>query len=206
MRIVTDKKKLNQPVTQTEVSKERIDEITEILTTELSKQKGYGLSVNQLGITDIRACIVDVMGGLVLINPRITSTSDDSVIYYESCLSIPKTMRKPVKTLRYKSVTVETDNLGIIEFSPTNQKSDWKDSKEFFEDEGLLECVAVQHEIDHLDGILITDKIRRYNTTYVAPKKYGRNDRVMVKMPNGNTEFMKYKLAIPFLEFGAEIL
>jgi len=66
-------------------------------------------------------------------------------------------------------------------------------------------CCA-QHELDHLNGVLITDKIRRYTTTVVSTKKYGRNDRVMVKLANGDTEFMKYKKAQPLLSQGAEIL
>jgi hypothetical protein len=44
--------------------------------------------------------------------------------------------------------------------------------------------------------------IRRYNPTYYAPKRYGRNEMVMVKLPSGETEFMKYKKAqlIPGVE------
>jgi peptide deformylase len=141
---------------------------------------------------------------LVLINPRVVEVSEDTVAYVEQCLSLDKTMRKPVKTIRHKSFTVETDNLGLVEFSP--DKSDWKDSNEFFSDEGLLECVCAQHEIDHLDGVLITDSKRRYTTTVTSTKKYGRNERVMVKLSNGDTEFMKYKKAEPLLLEGAEIL
>jgi len=115
-------------------------------------------------------------------------------------------MKSPVKTVRHKRILVETDNLGIVEFSADNQFSDWKDANEFFEDLGLLECVVAQHEIDHLDGILITDSSRKYTTTYIAPKQYGRNEMVMVKLPDGKTEFIKYKKAQKLLELGAEIV
>ena len=141
---------------------------------------------------------------MVLINPIVTEVSKETVAYVEQCLSLDKTMKKPVKTIRHKSFTVECDNLGTVIFSPDS--TEWKDSNEFFGDEGLLECVCAQHEIDHLNGILITDTIRRYTTTVTAPKKYGRNERVMVKLPNGNTEFMKYKKAEPLLSIGCEIL
>ena len=63
-----------------------------------------------------------------------------------------------------------------------------------------------QHEIDHLNGILITDSSRRYTTTVRREKKYGRNERVMVKLQDGSTEFMKYKKAEPLLLVGCEIL
>ena len=57
-----------------------------------------------------------------------------------------------------------------------------------------------------LDGILITDSIRAYNIQRVSEKKYGRNEKVMVKSPEGDTDFMKYKKAVPLLEKGYEIV
>jgi hypothetical protein len=57
-----------------------------------------------------------------------------------------------------------------------------------------------------LDGILITDQIRAYNIQRVSEKKYGRNEKVMVKSPKGDTDFMKYKKAVPLLEKGYEIV
>ena len=76
----------------------------------------------------------------------------------------------------------------------------------FLSDEGLLECVCAQHEIDHLNGILITDSSEDIPTTIKSEKKYGRNERVMVKLSDGSTQFMKYKKAEPLLSVGAEIL
>jgi len=188
-----------KPMTQ-----EQIDEISTTLLTELKRHGGIGLSANQIGL-DVRACVINVKEPLVLINPRVTEVSKENVAYIEQCLSLEKTMKKPVKTVRFKSFTVECDNLGTVVFSP-DQKEPWKDSNEFFSDEGLLECVCAQHEIDHLNGVLITDTVRRYTTTVTSTKKYGRNDRVMVKLANGDTEFMKYKKAEPLLKQGAEIL
>jgi hypothetical protein len=52
----------------------------------------------------------------------------------------------------------------------------------------------------------MTDEKRRYTTTVTSTKKYGRNERVMVKLPDGKTEFMKYKKAEPLLANGCEIL
>jgi peptide deformylase len=205
MQIVKDKIKLSKPIKPSKLSAEEIQKITDTLTTELEKHGGIGLSANQLGL-DVRACIIKVIDPLVLINPTIIERSEDAVAYVEQCLSIDKTMKSPVKTIRSKRILVETDNLGIVEFKADNQFNDWKDSNEFFNDSGLLECVVAQHEIDHLDGILITDISRKYSTTYVAPKSYGRNEMVMVKLPDGKTEFMKYKKAQKFLELGAEIV
>ena len=205
MRLIKEANKLKKPLEPKPMTQEEIDSISTTLLQELTKHGGIGLSANQIGL-DVRACVINVKEPLVLINPRITEVSEDTVAYVEQCLSLEKTMRKPVKTVRHKSFTVETDNLGTVVFSPDSETGTWKDSNEFFSDEGLLECVCAQHEIDHLNGVLITDSIRRYTTTVVREKKYGRNERVMVKLPNGDTEFMKYKKAEPMLKLGAEIL
>ena len=204
MRLVTDSSKLKKVIEPKPMTQQEIDEISTTLLQELTKHGGIGLSANQLGL-NVRACVINVKEPLVLINPKVTEVSKDTVAYVEQCLSIPKSMRKPVKTVRFKSFTVECDNLGTVIFSP-DKKEGWEDSNDFFSDEGLLECVCAQHEIDHLNGVLITDSVRRYTTTVISTKKYGRNDRVMVKLPNGETEFMKYKKAEPMLKLGAEIL
>jgi len=204
MRLVTDSSKLKKVIEPKPMTQQEIDEISTTLLQGLAKHGGIGLSANQLGL-DVRACVINVKEPLVLINPKVVEVSQETVAYVEQCLSIPKSMRKPIKTVRFKSFTVECDNLGTVIFSP-DKKEGWEDSNDFFSDEGLLECVCAQHEIDHLNGVLITDSVRRYTTTVTSTKKYGRNERVMVKLPNGDTEFMKYKKAEPMLKLGAEIL
>ena len=207
MKIVTDTKELRKPLLPTPMVSQEIDEISLKLEDALTEHGGIGLSANQIGL-DKRICIINVKDKLILVNPRIVEVSKETVAYAEQCLSLPKTMKEPVKTVRFEKVKVDTDNLGLIEFGPDYGEGGkrWETAEEFFDDEGLLECVCVQHEIDHLNGVLITHSSRRYTTTIKAPKKYGRNERVMVKMPDGSTEFMKYKKAIPFLEVGCEIL
>ena len=204
MKLIKEPNKLKKVIEPKPMTQEEIDSISTTLLQELTKHGGIGLSANQIGL-DVRACVINVKEPLVLINPRVTEVSKDTVAYVEQCLSIPKSMRKPVKTVRHKSFTVECDNLGTVIFSP-DSKEEWKDSNEFFGDEGLLECVCAQHEIDHLNGTLITDSKRRYTETITRTKKYGRNERVMVKLADGSTEFMKYKKAEPLLTQGAEIL
>lgn len=202
MKLIQDPSKLKTKIEPTPFTQQEIDEISVTLLQELKKHGGIGLSANQIGINK-RACVINVKEPLVLINPRVAEVSEESVVYVEQCLSMPKTMRKPVQTVRFKTLTVECDNLGTVIFSP-DSKEEWKTSEEFYNDEGMLECVVAQHEIDHLEGRLITD--RRYTQTITREKKYGRNERVMVKLSDGTTEFMKYKKAQPLLSQGAEIL
>lgn len=206
MKIVKDKNTLRKPLEPKSLSTKEVEEISLILTEELNKHGGIGLAANQLGL-NTHACIVNVINPLILINPKIVKVSNETIAYAEQCLSDDKSMKKPVKTIRFKSITVECDNLGTVEFSPTEDAiNTWKTSEDFFSDQGLLECVCAQHEIDHLNGMLMRHSSRRYTTTIIAKKKYGRNERVMIKMPNGETEFMKYKKAIPLLKVGCEIL
>ena len=204
-KIVTDRIKLKKPITDLPKNKSEEEVISAALFTALQKEKGFGLSANQIGV-DKRMCVINIKEPMVLINPKIVKRSEEAVQYIESCLSLPKTMRKPKNTVRSISITVETDNLGTVEFGPDEPKKIGTEGHNYFGDEGLLECVVAQHEIDHLDGILITDEIRRYTQTIVKEKKYGRNERVMVQFSDGKTEFMKYKKALPLLEEGAQIL
>ena len=204
-KIVTDTIKLKKVVTDLPKNKSEEEVISAALFTALEKEKGFGLSANQIGV-DKRMFVINIKEPMLLVNPKIVKRSEEAVQYIESCLSLPKTMRKPKNTVRSVSVTVETDNLGTVEFGPDEKDKIGTEGHNYFGDEGLLECVVAQHEIDHLDGILITDSIRAYNIQRVSEKKYGRNDKVMVKSPDGETDFMKYKKAVPLLEKGYQIV
>ena len=204
-KIVTDTIKLKKVVTDLPKNKSEEEVISAALFTALEKEKGFGLSANQIGV-DKRMCVINIKEPMVLVNPKIVKRSEEAVQYIESCLSLPKTMRKPKNTVRSISISVETDNLGTVEFGPDEKDKIGEEGHNYFADEGLLECVVAQHEIDHLDGILITDSIRAYNIQRVSKKKYGRNDKVMVKSPDGETDFMKYKKAVPLLEKGYQIV
>ena len=197
-KIVTDTIKLKKVVTDLPKNKSEEEVISAALFTALEKEKGFGLSANQIGV-DKRMCVINIKEPMVLVNPKIVKRSEDAVQYIESCLSLPKTMRKPKNTVRSISITVETDNLGTVEFGPDEKDKIGTEGHNYFVDEGLLECVVLQHEIDHLDGILITDQIRAYNIQRVSQKKYGRNEKVMVKSPEGDTDFMKYKKQYHYL-------
>ena len=204
-KIVTDAIKLQKVVTDLPKNKSEEEVISAALFTALEKEKGFGLSANQIGV-DKRMCVINIKDPMVLVNPKVVKRSEEAVQYIESCLSLPKTMRKPKNTVRSISITVETDNLGTVEFGADEPKKIGTEGHNYFGDEGLLECVVAQHEIDHLDGILITDSIRAYNIQRVSEKKFGRNEKVMVKSPDGDTEFMKYKKAVPLLGKGYQIV
>jgi len=105
--------------------------------------QGVGLAAPQIGVPK-RVIVVDVGKGLIeLINPQIILKSKKKEVDVEGCLSVPG-IRGEVE--RAAEVTVQgldrDGNLLIIK------------------GEGLL-ARALQHEIDHLDGILFVDKAMR---------------------------------------------
>ena len=147
-----------------EVSVEEGETIAGKLFQVLNKRRdGIGLAANQVGI-DAQVAVVNVKEPIVLVNPKIVS-KEEEVRYHEGCLSFPK---KGVNTKRYKIVEIETDNYkSNLTFGAGDTDLD------------LLESVCVQHEIDHLNGIVCMD--RKIDTTYRAEKKIGRNQLVTIK-------------------------
>jgi peptide deformylase len=122
--------------------------------------RGIGLAANQVGVSK-RLCVIDTSGReeksqlIVLINPVIvekegTEESD------EGCLSIPGYL--PI-IKRSAKVTVKGQNR---ECKPIQLEAD-----------GLL-ARALQHEIDHLDGLLIIDRISPIKREFFK-KRYNRS-------------------------------
>lgn len=104
---------------------------------------GVGLAAPQVGILK-RVIVVDIGEGLIaLANPVIKSKSGEQV-RAEGCLSVPGVFGE-VK--RPQKVVVE----GL----------DMEGKKITVEGEGML-AVVLCHEIDHLDGVLFTDKVIKY--------------------------------------------
>ena len=160
-----------------EVSVEEGLAIAEELFQILNKRgDGIGLAANQVGI-DAQVAVVNVREPLVLINPKIIS-KEVEIPFYEGCLSYPG---KGVNTKRYRDVIISTEQSeSDWYFSgaqvPKDGKGSWEKEKSNNENAQLrvLESVCVQHEIDHLNGVVCMD--RKVNTTIVADKKIGRNE------------------------------
>ncbi len=118
---------------------------------------GIGLAAIQVGIAR-RLLVIDVSKEgeekqpLVIINPEIIKSSDARSVYEEGCLSIPDYY---AEVERPAQVTV---------------KSIDRDGKEqVIEADGLL-ATCLQHEIDHLNGVLFIDHISRLKREMVIKK------------------------------------
>ncbi|HEX13335.1 MAG: peptide deformylase [Desulfurella sp.] len=106
-----------------------------------------GIAAVQIGHL-VRIVAVDVSktknknhGRLIMINPVVIEKSTDEIVTKEGCLSVPDYLGY---VARPKKITVEYVDL--------NGKRQVLEAKRF-------EAVVIQHEVDHLDGILFLDKI-----------------------------------------------
>ena len=68
------------------------------------------------------------------------------------------------------------------------------------DDYDTLECIYIQHEIDHLDGILMFDRFTKLEPI-VSKTKIGRNEIVSITN-NEEIKTLKYKKALPLLNSG----
>ena len=162
---------------------------------------GIGLAANQVGI-DAQVAVVNVREPLVLINPKIIS-KENEIPFYEGCLSYPG---KGVHTKRYRDIVVSTAQSDSGWYfsgaeSPSDGKGSWEKEQGKKQDAELrtLESVCVQHEIDHLNGVVCMD--RKVNTTVQVEKKIGRNQLVTIKKDNA-VKVLKYKKAQTLLNQG----
>lgn len=99
-------------------------------------KNGVGLAANQVGI-DSSVCVINVTRPIVLVNPQITGKFE-KIYFTEACLSFPGDY---IQTERYGNIAVKADNHAETLF--------------FHREKNILECVCVQHEIDHLNGIIM---------------------------------------------------
>ena len=191
---------LKTPCPKTNISQVEADMLRMKLTEALIENPGLGISATQIGIKK-RACYIQFGDEeLFLVNPIITEKSKEGFLFYEGCLSIPSTLTKPVRTIRASKVIVQTDNLGELTFeiNPEGDKANESVSKE------TMMTVIVQHEIDHLDGFTIKDRV--YNTQVVKKTTYGRNDKIVMKSKEGEMIEVKFKNANKYFLQGYEIV
>jgi peptide deformylase len=109
----------------------------------LSELEGLGLSANQVGLKE-RVCAIN-MGSEIwtMFNPEIVEHSLVPATYQEGCLSYPGLY---LKVNRWETIKVR--------FQAINGQ--------YVEQEfSGMTAVCIQHELDHLDGIMFTDKVSK---------------------------------------------
>ena len=124
--------------------------------------KGIGLAAIQVGV-DRRILVIDLQAEEdedgkpvrtphAYINPEILSVSDELSVYNEGCLSIPE---------QYAEVA-----------RPAGCRVRWQDEQGATHEEDIdsLLATCMQHEIDHLNGVLFTDHLSRLKRDMVMKK------------------------------------
>lgn len=136
------------------------DEIRELLNDMLETMyaaPGIGLAAPQIGVMK-RVIVLDVSDDkekpepLKMVNPEIIWESEDTSIYQEGCLSIPE---------QYADVERPIE-VGVRYLDENGKEQE-------IEADGLL-STCIQHEVDHLDGILFTDYLSALKRNMILKK------------------------------------
>ena len=142
-----------------------LDFIDDMFDT-MYEEEGIGLAANQVGV-DLNLFIIDISHiddkefPRIFINGEITSSRGES-IFSEGCLSIPE-------------VALEVTRPEVISFKYQDIDEKWHE-EEF---DGLL-ARAIQHEIDHLNGVLIIDLVSEMQRLKVNKEvKRIKNDSIV---------------------------
>lgn len=140
---------------------ERVDEELNRLADDMLETMydapGIGLAAIQIGIPR-RLLVIDVSGEeeerrpQVFINPEIVASSDERSTYEEGCLSIPDYYAEVERPARVTVRHLDRDG-----------------NEQTVEAEGLL-ATCLQHEIDHLNGVLFIDHISKLKREMVVKK------------------------------------
>lgn len=144
-------RKRSEEVPLEELSKQEFKDFLKTLTQAMRENHGIGIAAPQIGIKK-RVFLMEVdqnprypdapkLPLLTLINPTITSLTEEKEEVFEGCLSLPG-MRGPVKRV----TKIKVDAL------------DAEGQKQSYEFQGPFARIAL-HEQDHLDGILYFDRI-----------------------------------------------
>jgi peptide deformylase len=138
-------KLVSEPVAQVD------DEVRALLDDMLETMydaPGVGLAAIQIAVPR-RVVVIDVAGKdeppapLFLVNPEITWASEEMNVHEEGCLSIPDYYEDVTRPARVRARFLDRDG-----------------KQQEIEADGLL-ATCIQHEIDHLNGVLFIDHLSR---------------------------------------------
>ncbi len=132
--------------------------------------KGIGLAAIQIGIPK-RIIVMDISkeedkkNPMYFINPKIIKKNNENSTYEEGCLSVPNQFAE-----------IDRPSKCEVEYLDSNGNS------KIFKAEGLL-ATCIQHEMDHLEGILFIDYLSKLKKTIIIKKlskEKGKASRIIV--------------------------
>ncbi len=147
-------KKKSQPVKAVDAeTRQLMDDMLETMKAA----PGIGLAAPQVGALK-RVIVLEIeregasTGPLFMANPEIVDVSEEDATYNEGCLSVPEHYADVVRPAKVTVRYLDRDNV-----------------RRELSCDGLL-ATCVQHEIDHLDGILFIDKISALKRSMILRK------------------------------------
>lgn len=130
-------------------NQEHIQQLIEDMIVTMRAEDGIGLAAIQVE-KDLRLIVIETKDGAIpFINPEIVDHSDKTEMGEEGCLSVPGTYGE---VRRYTDVTLQS-----LDRHGNEQTHDAK---------GLFARV-IQHEIDHLNGILYIDRVENFDRSLI---------------------------------------
>jgi peptide deformylase len=148
---------LRQKSLPVEIVDEKIRELIDDMLETMYAAPGIGLAAIQVGVPK-RVIVMDVSKKegeklpMHFVNPEIISKSKNNSIYEEGCLSLPGQFAEIERPAKCK-----------IKFL------DYNGNPQEIETEGML-ATCIQHEIDHLEGILFIDHLSKLKKTMIIKK------------------------------------
>ena len=140
---------------------ERVDDEIRALVTDMTDSmyaaEGIGLAAIQIGVAK-RILVIDLdqkegnKNPRAFINPKITWASEEMATYEEGCLSVPEIWDDVERPARVKAEYLDIDG------KPQTLEAD-----------GLL-ATCLQHEMDHLNGVLFIDHLSRLKKSMAVKK------------------------------------
>lgn len=137
------------------------DEIRQLMDDMLETMyhdEGIGLAATQVGV-DKRVVVIDLNSGteeesevFFMANPEVLWASEETSSMQEGCLSVPEVRAEVTRPSRVKIRYIDRDNKQV--------ESDM---------DGLF-ATCIQHEIDHLDGVLFIDYLSRLKQDMIQKK------------------------------------
>jgi peptide deformylase len=134
--------------------RENLEKLIVDMKDTLQSVGGLGLAANQLGRNE-SICLVKLDENIVtMVNPTIVNRGGEKKISIEGCLSLPDIT---TKVERHETVTVKF----------INPDAEWSEQEMVVD---FPNSVVVQHEIDHLNGILMIDGLTPLQRNLISTK------------------------------------
>ena len=127
------------------------------MTESMYAAEGIGLAAVQIGVAK-RVIVIDLdqkegkKNPRAFINPKILWASEEMAVFEEGCLSVPEIWDDVERPARIKAEYLDRDG-----------------NKQLLEADGLL-ATCLQHEMDHLNGVLFIDHLSRLKRSMALKK------------------------------------